>query len=190
MQNLQLQYDWLVKDLTAVNREQQPWIVIYAHRPMYCSHIANDWENGYCTEDAASIRDGVAFNGGKRQFGLETLFHQYEVDLFVAGHMHSYERSYPVYREQVIDRTYEGNQATVYLIVGAAGCQEYLDDFDEAAVYPWSAAKSASYGYGKLTVYNQTHIHWEQILDEDGSTLDQVWMTKTQSSKKQQRASQ
>lgn len=29
-----------------------------------------------------------------------------------------------------------------------------------------------------LTVYNATHAHWAQILDEDESVLDQVWVTK------------
>ena len=43
--------------------------------------------------------------------------------------MHSYERTYPVYREQVMDRQYEDNKATWHLVVGAAGCQEYLDRF-------------------------------------------------------------
>ena len=43
----------------------------------------------------------------------------------------------------------------------------------------WSAARSDSYGYGVFTVYNATHAHWEQILDEDESVLDQVWITQT-----------
>ena len=88
-----------------------------------------------------------------------------------------YERTYPVYREQVMNRDYNGNQGTFHIIAGAAGCQEYLDTFDEDAVYPWSAARSDSYGYGVLTVYNATHAHWAQILDEDESVMDQTWIT-------------
>jgi len=180
MQHLEQQYVWLEADLKTAqqHRNEQPWIVVYAHRPMYCSHIANDWNAPYCTENAASVRDGVAFNGGKRQYGWEKLFHEYEVDLFVAGHMHSYERSYPVYREQVVNTDYRDNEATWYLVVGAAGCQEYLDNYDVDALYPWSAARSDSYGYGKLTVYNGTTLHWAQILDEDGSVLDEIWVHK------------
>jgi len=92
--------------------------------------------------------------------------------------MHSYERTYPVYREQVMDTAYAGNKGMWHLIVGAGGCQEYLDTFDEGAVYPWSAARSDTYGYGVLSVYNNTHMHWAQIWDEDESVLDEVWVTK------------
>ena len=89
-----------------------------------------------------------------------------------------YERTYPVYRERTMDTGYSGNKGTFHLITGAGGCQEYLDDFDEASVYPWSASRSDTYGYGVLSVYNATHMHWAQILDEDESVLDQVWVSK------------
>ena len=91
MQHLRMQFEWLQTDLEKAtrNRAQQPWIVAFAHRPMYCTHIHNDWEEPYCTEDAASVRDGVAFHGGARMYGLEQLFHQHGVALYVSGHMHS-----------------------------------------------------------------------------------------------------
>lgn len=41
-----------------------------------------------------------------------------------------------MYREQVMSREYRGFQGTWHIIAGAAGCQEYLDTFDEGAVYP------------------------------------------------------
>ena len=31
------------------------------------------------------MRDGVAFEGGERKYGLERLFQQYGVDLYVSG---------------------------------------------------------------------------------------------------------
>ena len=180
MTHLAMQYEWLERDLQQAQRNaaQQPWIVAYGHRPMYCTHIYNDWNENYCTEDASSVRDGVAFNGGKRQFGLEKLFFNYGVDLYVSGHMHSYERTYPVYRQQIVDTHYAGNFGTWHLVVGAAGCSELLDRFDVDAAYPWSVARSDSYGYGVLTVYNTTTMHWAQILDEDESVLDEVWVSK------------
>ena len=92
----------------------------------------------------------------------------------------SYERTYPVYREQVVNTHYRNNRAMFHLIVGASGCQGPMDTFDEGAVYPWSAARSDSYGYGVLNVYNGTHMHWQQILDEDESVMDEVWVVKGQ----------
>ena len=180
MEYVRQQYEWLQRDLHKAhgNRDKQPWIVAYAHRPMYCTHIDNDWNAPYCTEEAAALRDGVAFNKGPRRYGLEQLFHNYSVDLYVSGHMHSYERTYPVYREQLVNTNYRDNAAMWHLIVGASGCQGPMDTFDEGSVYPWSAARSDSYGYGVLNVYNATHMQWQQILDEDESVLDEVWVVK------------
>ena len=98
MDHLRMQFEWLQRDLQRAhaNRAQQPWIVAYAHRPMYCTHIHNDWDEPYCTEDAASVRDGVAFERGPRMYGLEQLFHQYGVALYVSGHMHSVSHHTPI----------------------------------------------------------------------------------------------
>jgi len=180
MEYVREQYDWLSRDLEKAhqNRDKQPWIVAYAHRPMYCTHIDGDWNAPYCTEQAAALRDGVAFNGGRRMYGLEKLFHNYSVDMYASGHMHSYERTYPVYREQTMNVDYRNCAAMWHLVVGASGCVEELDRYDEGSVYPWSAARSDSYGYGVLTVHNATHMQWQQILDEDESVLDEVWVMK------------
>ena len=176
------QYEWLQRDLHQAHqhRDEQPWIVAYAHRPMYCTHIADDWNEPWCTEDASAVRDGVAFNGGKRQYGLEKLFHNYSVDLYASGHMHSYERTFPVYRDEIANTDYRDNAAMFHLIVGASGCCQGTDTFDDNAAYPWSAARSDSYGYGVLNVFNATHMQWQQILDEDESVLDEVWVVKQQ----------
>jgi len=73
--HVQAQYDWLVNDLEQANidRAQRPWIVVYGHRPLYCSDDTDDGA-GICTSDTAALRDGVGFNGNKRVGGLEQLF--------------------------------------------------------------------------------------------------------------------
>ena len=34
-----VQYKWLEKDLSSVNRAKTPWIIVGAHRPMYNSLV-------------------------------------------------------------------------------------------------------------------------------------------------------
>ena len=41
------------------------------------------------------------------RFGLEELLKEYGVDLAIWGHVHSYERSWPVYNYQVYNGSYE-----------------------------------------------------------------------------------
>jgi hypothetical protein len=36
--------------------------------------------------------------------------------------------------------------------------------------------RSSSYGYGHLTVYNATHIHWQQVRAADQSLVDDLWI--------------
>ena len=182
MQSVKEQYEWIVQDLAKAqsNRQQQPWIVVFAHRPMYCTNIVDDWsvEKSDCAGKAADLRDGVAFDGGSRQYGLEKLFRRFQVDAYFSGHMHNYERSYPVYRQQRVNTHYRDNEATVHLVVGGAGAWAGFDVIDEDTAYPWSAVRSDSYGYGVLEVYNHTHLHWAQLLDEDESVLDELWLIK------------
>ena len=78
----------------------------------------------------------------------------------------------------MLGKSYTPLVGPLHVIAGAAGCQESLDEYD-ALRYPWSAVTSDSYGYGKFLVHNATHAEWQQILDEDGSTLDHIWITQS-----------
>lgn len=60
---------------------------------------------------------------GPKELGpqLEPLMRQYGVDLYLAGHLHNYERSYPVYNGSVVSTSYVKPNATVHVVVGMAG---------------------------------------------------------------------
>eukprot|EP01089_Gocevia_fonbrunei_P017908 TRINITY_DN595_c0_g1_i1.p1 TRINITY_DN595_c0_g1~~TRINITY_DN595_c0_g1_i1.p1 ORF type:complete len:441 (+),score=95.33 TRINITY_DN595_c0_g1_i1:79-1401(+) len=172
------QYAWVEKDLRKANenRKKVPWIIMYGHRPMYCS---DDDDFPDCTNDTATLREGVDLFG-ERFFGMESLLQKYGVDMYISGHEHSYERMFPVYQGKVYNGTagpYINPGAPVHVVAGAAGCQEDLDRFG-GGLGPWSAFRSATYGYGRLTVFNQTTLFWEQVLDLDGSILDQFYLVK------------
>jgi hypothetical protein len=64
------------------------------------------------------------------QAALEDLFKEYDVDLYLCGHVHAYERQWPVYKNQVLAKTYAPPESTVYIVDGAGGCPEGLTDYD------------------------------------------------------------
>lgn len=133
---LPIQFGWLQRDLAAVDRKRTPWVVVVGHRSMYCRKTDDD----ECNAEAFAIRYGVpeeayarrvdvdayplrnvTSSAVPRRFGLEKLFRQYGVDLYVAGHTHHYERSWPVFDAKTQQKTYVNPSATVYLTAGAAG---------------------------------------------------------------------
>jgi len=189
---VEIQYNWFIADLEKANknRDKVPWIIMYGHRPLYCSNAneppyppkargaADPAPDPECTEEAQWLREGMDFFG-YRAFGIEKLMYQYGVDLYIAGHMHSYERTFPVYNNAVMNGTqsaYQNPRATVHIITGSAGCDEGIEKYLPTGLGPWSAFRSSTYGYGHLTVHNTTHLHWEQLLDASGQVLDEFWL--------------
>lgn len=173
------QYKWIERDLQQAQKDRhiRPWIVVYGHRPLYCTLDRND-DPTACTLDTSNLRDGISYTKGvKRVAPLEPLFHTYGVDFYFSGHMHSYERLWPTYRQQVMQRNYDNPQAMINIVGGSAGCQEDLDSFDRP-YYPWSAFHSDTYGFGVFTIYNHTHSHWKQVHSQNGTILDEILVTK------------
>ena len=165
-----------MKDLAESNKRGAKWKVVFAHRPMYCSVDTNDG-NGICTSDTQVMRDGTSYGGGVRVAPLEKVLYNYNVDFFFAGHMHSYERLWPTYREQVLQKNYIEPKGPIHIITGSAGCTEELDTYDKGS-YPWSAFRSDSYGFGMLDIINNTYARWRQINAKDGSVLDEIFVGK------------
>lgn len=104
--------DWFKKDMSMTTKK---WKIVYMHRPMYCSATTRR----RCTTEDVKLRNY-----------FEDLFYLYQVDLVVAGHLHNYERSYPIYkgeidREAIVDKNnYKNPKYPVYLICGSTGNRE------------------------------------------------------------------
>ncbi|XP_045500015.1 acid phosphatase type 7 isoform X1 [Colias croceus] len=170
------QFDWLQRDLemanTAENRAKRPWIILYGHRPMYCSN-SDDID---CSVEYT--RKGLPLFGA---FSLEPLLKDYGVDVVVWAHEHSYERTWPLYDQKVYNGTthpYVNPSAPVHLVTGSAGCQEGRDHFKHSAA-SWSAFRSQDYGYTKFKAYNATHLNFEQVsVDLGGIVIDHFWLIK------------
>lgn len=173
------QYHWLEDELRRANepeaRTRTPWIVTYGHRPMYCSNNNTD----DCTDIDSVVRVGIPV---LKWYGLEELFYKYGVDLSLWAHEHSYERLFPIYNREVMNGSYEepytNPGAPVHLTTGSAGCDEAHDDFRMDTPY-YTAFRSADYGFTRMTVYNETHLHMEQIsAEKKAAVIDDVWIVK------------
>lgn len=70
------QIAWLEKDLAAVDRQKTPWVFAMTHRPMYSSEVSSYEKH---------VRS--AFEG---------LLIKYKADAYFAGHIHWYERIWPM----------------------------------------------------------------------------------------------
>lgn len=173
------QYEWLEQDLkeatAAENRRARPWIVLFGHRPMYCSNTGDD----DCTHYGTYTRVGIPF---LHWFGLEKLLNDYGVDVVIWAHEHSYERLWPLYDYRVRNGSYEdpyrNPRAPVHLISGSAGCKEDTSPFRGDLPY-WSAFRSTDYGYMRMQIINKTHLYTEQVsVDKEGEVIDHIWIIK------------
>jgi hypothetical protein len=157
---------WLRADLAAANanRKNVPWIIAFGHRPLYCTAASDDYE------DECALKNNV------QRHRLEDVFCEGGVDLVIGAHMHDYERTLPVYQEQVIDMQgdpYNDPPVPVYLVSGAAGCQEDTDRFVNHTA-KWSAYKNTLYGIGLMTIHNATALTYSQFLANETATAAPV----------------
>jgi len=133
------QRPWLLKDLRENNNT---WTIAMGHKPVFGSAAQNGPEL-YLVDNWAD------------------LFEDYGVDLYLNGHEHSYERTWPL-KEGKIDR-----EGVIYITNGSVGNEYY------PAVETWLTAKAV----GELcyTVFTVEGSQIKGIVKqfEDGSILDE-----------------
>jgi len=141
---------FIQKDLATVDRKKTPWLIAHMHRPAYCS------------DDHACLNNGKPYgNAEYLRKRLEDTLVQYGVNLVLQGHVHSYERSYPVYNQTVTSKSYEHATTPTYILQGSSGNRE-----GNKGSYPpdsqcpeWSAARHTDVGFGLMTVHDDK-IDW------------------------------
>lgn len=129
---------WLNKDLKTAT---QPWKIVVAHHPAYSA----DKEHG-CTP-----------------FVLDhwvDLFERYNVDLYINGHAHNFERTWPI-RDGRIDVS-----GVIYLTTGAAGAPLHESSRD------WWTAVSESTHHYVIVDARPTELRFV-VYRVDGTVLDE-----------------
>ncbi|EIW65876.1 hypothetical protein TREMEDRAFT_46104 [Tremella mesenterica DSM 1558] len=165
------QYQWLQSDLASVDRSKTPWVFAMSHRPMYSSQTATYQED---------VRNA-----------FEALLLQYKVDAYMSGHIHWYERLYPLGRngtlhpELVIDEnTYVTGtgQALAHMVNGMAGNIESHSILSpgQTKLNITNVLNYENFGYSKLTVHNETTATWQYYMGDSGIIGDTLTMVKGQ----------
>ncbi|PRP80484.1 putative purple acid phosphatase 20-like [Planoprotostelium fungivorum] len=148
------QYNWLQNDLKNIDRQRTPWVFVYFHTPIYCSNSAH-YEEG---QPMGSVYEDLLF--------------QNSVDVVFSGHVHAYERTQRIYRDEINEK------GPVYIINGAGGTSEGLATSWEETP-DWSVFRqSEHWGHGLIQIYNGTHMRYQFKEDMHSKIIDEVWITR------------
>ena len=158
------QVAWLKNDLRSVDRKKTQWIVVVGHRPMY-------------TTNPRSI-DFPPFQQERVKRTFEEIFYEYGVDFYVAGHVHAYERHFPVYKDKCRQKDYLYPKAPAHIVVGSAGNTEGHTKLNSRKPAYVAHRNMKDYGYGELKIYNATTAEWRYIAATTGHVEDRFVLTK------------
>jgi len=152
------QLAWLEADLARVNsnRTATPWVIVSGHRPIYSS-ASGDYKMTLAA--------------------FEDILIKYNVDIYFAGHVHWYERMWPLGKNAKVEqKNYVNPTYPIYIINGAAG---NVEGHTTGKAKDYSAfINDEDYGYGRVTVFNSTVLLWQFFHATDNHLVDEIYITK------------
>ena len=166
------QEKWLEKELSMAAKMKAEnkisWIIVSGHRPIYSS------TNAECKDDHPI---GSAL---KVQKFLEPLFHKYSVDLYLSGHVHSYQRIAPVYQSILNDGGWSELNSTGYIVSGAGGCIEGVTQKGDWTKTSWIQFHSneTTHGVGMLSILSDCAAKFEFFDAVSETVIDQIKIKK------------
>lgn len=156
------QYDWLEWELA---KSDAQWKFVVHHHPPYSSE-ENDHGDSWV---------GLSSQGTDAR-DLVPLLEQYQVDFDLFGHVHMYERTWPIFQGTVNQK-----KGVVYINSGGAGGG--LEDFDP--VRSWFSKKVKSTHHLCYFMIHEDRVSF-QAIDDNGHLFDTFEMNKQQGSDKAQ----
>lgn len=136
----------------------EKWKIMVHHHPVYTS-----------SEDAyGNTWFQTQVHGDPNVMQLKTLYGNYAVDLVLNGHMHMYERTWPLFRENV-----DYDNGVVYVTTGGGGGK-----LDQAGINrTWYAARTRSCHHF-LSISITDNVLFANAIDTLGTTFDSWTITK------------
>ncbi|GAA5996784.1 hypothetical protein JCM5350_007788 [Sporobolomyces pararoseus] len=148
------QINFLVNDLRRVNRQKTPWVIVFVHRPWYCS---------------SGCKPNVAW-----QQAFEKILYDNNVDVIMHGHVHNYEVFAPIYNGTVDPNGFNNPRAPMVILAGNAGHYDGLDSFDDPVKRANGSVFSNdnTYGWGRLNFVDEENLIYEHVASGNSSVID------------------
>ncbi len=150
-----VQYEWLDKALAASDAK---WKICYHHHPVFSSD----------SDDYGNTWKGKSTDGDVRLKSLQALYEKHNVDVVFNGHIHLYERSWPI-RGGKVDQ----KNGVVHITSGGGGGG--LEDFGPTPTF-FKAECRSDYHFCYVTVHRGTfHL---KAFDQEGRLFDAMTLKK------------
>jgi hypothetical protein len=156
-QGLTQQVAWFAADLQAANanRAQVPWIIVTGHRPFYGSLPQLPAVPGNCNACSSAFEPYIL---------------QYNVDFYFCGHVHWYERLYPIDANgNPLATNYNNQPGPIHITNGAGGAAE--GKATVSSTISASAKIVSAYGYTRLELKDASNARLSFV---DSSTLQEA----------------
>ena len=153
-------YNWLEQ---ALSQSTAYWKLVVHHHPPYSS---DEDDFGDTNAEASTLGDDEAR-------GLTSLYDKYGVDIVFYGHIHTYERTWPVLDNKTVNQN-----GVIYLNVGGAGGR--LEN--PSPVRSWFTNKLSTIHHFGYVAINGNTLQF-QAIDESGALFDSFLLTGSRKSK-------
>lgn len=168
------QFNFVKNDLQKASKNPNiKWIIVNLHRPIYTS--PNSCSASSC-EGSKTLRDVY-----------HPLFDKYDVDLVLAGHVHNYQRSFPIkYNDDNPSKpivtssnkkTYKNPDGEIFAIVGTGGINFHGLEGKSSFIASQQAIR-----FGALKITTGGNMLEGTFYGNDGSIRDQFSISKSGSS--------
>ena len=169
------QYNFVVNDLQTASQDPNiRWIIVNLHKVMYTS--PNTCGSSSCSNSGSTAQS--------LRSTYHTLFDQHGVDLVLQGHVHNYQRTYPIKysggsNPTITDSSsnnYNDPQGEIFATVGTGGINFHGLSGKASFVI---SQQDTKFGALNLEFTNDGTVLAGKFFANDGSLMDQFTITKS-----------
>lgn len=149
-------YNWLEQ---ALAKSTAYWKFVVHHHPPYSSD----------EDDFGNTRYEASTSGDEEVKGFMPLYDKYGVDIVFYGHIHAYERTWPILADKAVNQN-----GVIYVNIGGAGGR--LEN--PAPLRSWFTSKLKTIHHFAYVAVNGNSLQY-QAIDDEGQLFDQFTLTES-----------